>query len=381
MKLCILTLSFLFAFTILRAGDFNAKKNTLNKVFNDLVNAYGNAKAAPAWKLNPKTSGEIYIATYSASPPTIIVDEKLFDICMKMGPDSLNALSIVLSHELAHYYNDHQWCTDFAFALSKLERSKLEKQKNYWHSKEEKIIHEGEADNFGLYHSCIAGYQPFNIFSRLLDTIYSPNNYHLPDIMYGYPTKKERVQICNEAQMKIRILYREFVEGDTAIQIGDFGKAIKCFDDLVKFFPSRENYNNLGTAKTLLAIKLKPLERKEFIDTNFYYPIEIDHRSRLKTGENRSTNENDSKRIDLLMNAKRDFEKAISLDPDYYTAFINLACVFDMLDKPEAAIGKIREMPIDKQSQKKVYRILGVAYYHANNKEMSKEMFERISKY
>jgi tetratricopeptide (TPR) repeat protein len=378
LKNLILLLLGLLAFINMKAQDISAKKNTLNKVFGDLVNAYGNAKSAPAHELIPKSSDEKYIATYISTPsPIIKVDEQLFDLCMQMGADSLNALSIILSHELAHYYNDHHWCTDFAFALSKEAKSKAEKEKNYWHSKEEKTIHEGEADNFGLYHSCIAGYSPFNVYSRLLHKIYTA--YGLPENMIGYPSKKERIQISDEAQKKIDTLYKEFVEGITAITNKNYGKAISCFDNLTKYFPSRENYNNAGTAKTLWAIELKPKERMEYVDTNFYYPIETDHKSRLNGSGTRSLNEDDAKKMDsLLKSAKKDFEKAINLDPDYDLAYINLACVYDLMENWNSAIGKISEMPLHKQKQERAYRILGIVYYHMGEEANSKEMFEKM---
>ena len=358
----------LLAFINSKAQDINAKKNTLINVFNNLVNAYGNAKTAPAFDIVPKASGEKYIATYIATPnPVIKVDEQLFDLCMQMGTDSLNALSIILSHELAHYYNDHSWYSDFAFAVTNKIKS----------TKDDKITHEREADNFGLYHSCIAGYHPFDIYDRLLDKIY--NAYQLNDKNPDYPTKNERKLICKEAEKKIKDLYPVFEQGIVSIKNGSYDSAIKCFEYLNKYFPSRENYNNLGTAKTLWALQLRPLERQEFEDTNFFYPIEIDHESRLKDNGSRSLSEEGSTKMDsLLQSAKKYFEKAISLDPDYARAYINLACVFDLLENPEAAIGKIKELPQWKQNELSSCRILGIAYYHSGNKEKAKEIFSKI---
>ncbi len=224
MKQGILILTFLFAFTIIKARDFTAKKNTLNKVFIDLVNAYGNPKTPPELELLPNASQDKIIAQYYANPtPVIKIDEKLFDICMDMGADSLNALSIILSHELAHYYNDHNWCSDFAFAVRNTPVGKKIKSE----SKEDKIIHEKEADNFGLYHSCIAGYHPFNIYDKLLDKIYAA--YKLPDSMPDYPTKDIRKEIGKQAQERITKLYPEFTTGKAAIIRGDYDTAIQCF--------------------------------------------------------------------------------------------------------------------------------------------------------
>jgi tetratricopeptide (TPR) repeat protein len=388
MKNIILISIGLFAFTNVKAQDISAKKNTLNKVFVDLVNAYGNAKSPPALKLSPKSSGQKYVATYLATPtPTIVVDEQLFDLCTQMGPDSLNALSIVLSHELAHYYNDHHWCSDFAFALSKEAKSKTEKERNYWHSKEERTIHEGEADNFGLYHSCIAGYRPFNVHSLLLDKIYTA--YSLPENMTGYPSKNERKQICFEAQKRISKLYSEFTNGTSSVIDGDYETAIAHFEILTKHFPSRENYNNLGIARAFSALVLRSKEKIEFDNPSFRYPIGIDSVSRLKaydirfnTPQYRDINDDKERKMrDLLLLAKKDFEMAINLDPDYDLAYINLACVYDMLGNPDAAIGTVKQLPMNKQHQKNAYTILWISYYHSDNQVKANEMYEKAKSF
>ena len=80
----------------------------------------------------------------------------------------------------------------------------------------------------------------------------------------------------------------------------------------------------------------------------------------------------------LLKSAQKDFEKAISLDSNYTTAYVNLACVFDLLDNPEAAIGKIKEMPLDKQISIDAQRILAIGYYHADNEKKAEEIWSKL---
>jgi tetratricopeptide (TPR) repeat protein len=356
------TLLLLLNFITVKAQSLSTKKSIITLVFNKLVDAYGNAKAPPVLEIIPSKSESI--AYYISSPtPTIKIDEEVYDICTKFGEDSLNALSIILSHELAHYYNDHNWCTDYAFAL----KLKI--------SKEDKVTHEREADNFGLYHSCIAGYQPFHIYDKLIDKIYI--DYKLKDINPGYPTKSERKIICKEAETKINELFPYFTKGLEEIQKKQFASAIQCFEYLNRYFPSRENYNNAGTAKTLWALQLKPLERVEFINPLFRYPIEIDPESRIKVSGNRTIEEDALIMDSLLISAKTDFEKSIHLDSKYTKAYINLACVYNLIGNPEAAIGKIKELPKKEQNSRQSYILLGIAYYHLNNEILSNEYFSK----
>ncbi|MCF8450017.1 MAG: hypothetical protein K9G49_09135 [Taibaiella sp.] len=360
----------------MKAQNISAKKNTLNKVFGDLVNAYGNAKSAPAHELIPKSSDEKYIATYISTPsPIIKVDEQLFDLCMQMGADSLNALSIILSHELAHYYNDHHWCTDFAFALSKEAKSKAEKEKNYWHSKEEKTIHEGEADNFGLYHSCIAGYSPFNVYSRLLHKIYTA--YGLPENMIGYPSKNERKLICKEAENKIVKLYPVFQAGIIMLHLKYYTVAADCFQYLSMYFPSREVYNNLGVCKLFEA-----LDYNGYDSLNFIYPIEVDPLSRMFQSINRGVDRNGKEIIQrqFFQEAKTAFEKALALDPQYVPAFINLACLYDAKKNYQSALGTISEIPVSVSYSNDIKLIEAIALYHTGEKNKSSAIFSELAK-
>jgi hypothetical protein len=358
----------LLVHSIAHAQNLTEKFSTTKTVFDNLVNAYGNAKAAPALAINPKTASQNFIAAYIPTPtPKICLDEKLYDLCMQTGNDSLNALAVILSHELAHYYNDHSWCSDFAFAVK--DKIKIPKA--------DKIVHEREADNFGLYHACIAGYKPFGMYDKLIDKVYLA--YNLTNDNPNYPTKNERKLISKAAQQAMQLLYAKYLKGLKALKTEAFDTAIVCFNEVNQFFPSRENYNNLGVAKALKALHYKPLEKIEFDNKNFYYPIQLDSTSRLKTNNDRGGHEiNEAEIQALLQAAKKDFEKALTLQPDYMQAYINLACVYDLIENPEAGIGAIKQMPAAYQNTKAANRILGICYYHVGNEKMFNNCFEKI---
>ena len=348
------------AFTSIKAQNFTAKEQTLQAVFNNLVTAYGNAKTAPSLVLLPNNKADKIIAQYFTIPsPIIKVDEKLFDLCLSMGADSLNALSIILSHELAHYYNEHNWCSDFSFAIR---NTTLGKQ-IVSETKDNNVSHEKEADNFGLYHSCLAGYKPFDIYSKLINKIYI--KYRLPEKMKGYPSKSERILIGKDAEERIAKLYPKFIAGLASIKKGNYDTAITCFEDLNKYFPSRENYNNLGIAKTLCALKLKQSQLKEF-----EYPLEIDYSSRLNINNSRGIDDEPAQKTEtILKSAKSDFEKAISLDSKYTNAYMNLACVYDLLGNQDAALGVLNDLGVnnDRQTQLTIIMLKAIAYYHHDN--------------
>lgn len=371
------SLAMLFVFVMGSVFSVHAQKNAevqINSVFNQLVSAYGNAKAAPELEFmhaNPKpTTPALYVK------PVIKVDIQLYKLCQTFGKDSLNALSVVLSHELAHYYYDHSFCTDFAFAIRNKSKEFATTIKLV--NKSQKIIYETQADDRGMFYAAIAGYNPFEIQPKILDIIYS--YYQLEDSNEGYPSKFERKQIAQNALLKSQKLYAVFQEALKAKESDDYDTAMILFEEVNRDFPSRENYNNIGVMKTLKALQLKVLSSEEYhYPKRFLFPLEVDNHSRLNQNGTRGNDEGKQEQmIDLLKSAQKDFEKAISLDPNYTVAFINLACVFDLLDNPEAAIGKIKELPKNIQNQESVKRIQAIAYYHLEQETKAEEIWREL---
>jgi hypothetical protein len=49
-----------------------------------------------------------------------------------------------------------------------------------------------------------------------------------------------------------------------------------------------------------------------------------------------------------------------------------------LLDNPEAAIGKIKELSKEQQNTNEAKRILAIAYYHADNENKAAEIWKEI---
>ena len=124
-------------------------------VFDKLVLAYGSSKTAPELVVL-QNKQDIPAFFRFDKKPIVSVDKYLFTVCRTFGKDSLNALSVVISHELAHYYNEHSFCTDFAFALRN--KNEVFSKKIKLIDKNQKIIYETQADDKGLFYAAIAGY-------------------------------------------------------------------------------------------------------------------------------------------------------------------------------------------------------------------------------
>lgn len=370
------SLAFLLAFLLGCVISVQAQKNAeiqIKTVFDQLVTAYGSAKSAPDltfMKANPKPETPAFYAN-----KTIKVDLQFYKLCQTFGKDSLNALSIVISHELAHYYYEHDFCSDFAFAIRNKSVPFSSGLKLI--NKNQKIIYETQADDKGLFYAAIAGYHPFEIQPKLLDAIYQ--FYQLKEVNIGYPTKAERKAIAQNALVKSQKLYAVYQDALKAKEKKEYDQSLSLFEEVNRDFPARENYNNIGVIKTIQALNFKVLAKEEFdYPKRFLYPLEIDNTSRLNKDGTRSEANDQEPMTALLKSAQKDFEKAISLDANYTIAYINLACVFDLLDNPEAAIGKIKELPVDKQNSTDAQRILAIAYYHNDSEDKADVIWKML---
>jgi tetratricopeptide (TPR) repeat protein len=342
-------------------------------VFNQLISVYGSAKPAPILKVDKY----LLPASYIANPePIIKVDLALYKLCQTFGKDSLNALAVVLSHELTHYYNDHTFCSDYAFANFKSNAQLQSKigQASY----NARIEKESEADIKGFFYAAAAGFQPHGLQGLLIGKVYAA--YKLADIQKGYPTKQERIDIADNAEKKAVQLFEFFKNGLIALENKQYDQAIEFFNKANSQVPFRENWNNIGVAKARKALSLKVNSKAEVDNPiRFLYPLEVENKSRLLNERTRSIDDTSDEIEELLNEAQSAFEKAIQLDPSFHKSRINLACVFDLLDKHTSAIAEITEkLPKEVQESTEAKRILAIAYWNADLEVKAEKIWSEL---
>ncbi len=342
-------------------------------VFNQLISVYGSAKPAPKLSFDKLKSPAIYNADGTQE---IKVDFSLFKLCQTFGKDSLNALAVVLSHELTHYFNDHTFCSDYAFANFK---ANAELQKKIGQaSYNARIEKESEADIKGFFYAAAAGFQPYGLQSLLIKKVYT--EYKLADKQDGYPTKQERIDIANKAEKTASQLYEYFKNGLTALENKQYDQAIDFFNKANSQVPFRENWNNIGVAYARKALNLKlPSKAEDDNPTRFLYPLEIESKSRLLNERTRSLDDTTQEMEKLLIEAQNAFEKALQLDPSFHKSRINLACVYDLQGKHNSAIAEITEkLPAANKSSNEAKRILAIAYYHADMEDKAEKIWREL---
>ncbi len=376
MKKLLIIISFIIP--LCSSSQSVSKTETTKTVFNNLIQAYANGKGAPDLIIVPLNQLQVkaeYFTTKDGTP-IIKIDQQLINICFSLGKDSINALAFILSHELSHYYRDDNWCMDYAKFKFKSNPAIAKKMKEASEQNKEK---EAIADKEGLLHAGIAGYYSFTVFDKLIDSIYK--KYKLQDNLLGYPTKGDRKVINRDAKVDAQKWLCVFNSGIDLLNTGKYQEAIDSFKFLSKKFPSREIFNNLGIAKTRKALLIKPksYEETHFPD-RFLYPLEVENKSRLSQDDTRGLDDEKAEEFNtLLKEAQRYFQEAIRTDPSFTKSYINLACVYDLMDNWEGAIGKIKELSIEQQNNIDAKRILAIAYYHNGQEDKAEKIWNNFN--
>lgn len=357
------------SYTGLTFGQTNTNtQNQVQFVFDRLISVYGSAKTEPKFIIVKKGKVPIPPAKYvTEGQPTIQIDEAFYKICQTFGKDSLNALSIVLSHELTHHFNDHTFCRDYGFANLNAVNPNLKKTIGSASSNARKDK-ETEADIKGFFFAAAAGFEPHGLQEKLITKIYKV--YNLENIQENYPSLQERIDLAQSADKKASELYNDFKNGLVALENKQYDVAIKCFESANGKIPFRENLNNIGVAKAMKALLLKVKTSEEYKFPNrFLYPLEVENKSRLAQETTRSNNDRAQQMNELLLSAQKDFQEVIRLDSKFTKGYINLACVYELLGKYNLAIGTIEELTKEEQNFRDAKIILAIIYYH-NNKEI-----------
>ncbi len=294
------------------ADSYKAK--IAQEVFQKLKAAKGDFRSRKP-ELHLVESTGMGIAAAFPLTGVIKLEEKGYDLCTEFGADSLNALAILLAHELVHCYERHNWENLFAWEYSHTS------MKNAVSNEQKKD--EIQADYLGGILAYQAGFKVFGVMGEFLDKVYS--TYRLTDEnMSNYPGLEQRKLFAVESEDKFRYFSNLFEMANLLTVKGEYDDALAYYEEVLHDFNSREVYNNIGVVSLQSALQhFSPKQNK------FAYPIELDVVSRMSRGGKGA--------IDLeyrerkLLDALFYFENAKHFDPTYPIAHLNKACTNALL--------------------------------------------------
>lgn len=319
----------------------------IKEICKKITEAQGKQFKTPHLVVYSVENGKQVIAQFKNTPiPTIYIDEKLYNLSRKFGKDSLDALACIIGHELAHLFEKHTFAIGMTGMMGLVDNLDGHVDNHAGThpksiSKSEKVSLEAQADYYGLFYGFLAGYKTYQLLPKMLELIYE--EYKLPDVMDGYPSKTERISIAKTSVAELEQVTMIVDVGEILYLQKQYEEAAIAFEYLLQKFPSRDIYNNLAAIRLAQVVSYTEKDAVYFV-----YPFEFDAVTRLRTGVERSGGgdkkiANLQKRKELLKIAKQYLKKAIILDPTYLTAYVNLACVYSLEGNYELAIGTMNE--------------------------------------
>jgi tetratricopeptide (TPR) repeat protein len=313
------------------------KEERVQHIFDKIVQQVDDGREKPKLEFvyNEKkpsvNCGSWSLAWICANKGIIFFEEKLYDSLETYYKNELDdALSYFLGHEIAHYYkhtkDDKVWAYydtkkylghGIAYSLAFSEFSGdsvlLEVEK--------------EADIVGCFYSYLAGYHTRKIHKKLIVDFY--DKFNLDDSTNkaaGYFPKAEREKVSDFVIDSMNKLIPIFEAGNYLYLIGSYEDVIKCYEHIAYYFPSKEILNNLGVCYAELA-----LENDSADIAKYKFPFSFESRTEMTTIIAKS-------RRDAYADTARDyFQKSIARDPQYWTAYINLASVYVIEERMDAA--------------------------------------------
>lgn len=331
-----------------------------NKIYETLKLAIGDRRTSLPKLLILER--EKRVAAYREMDNSIIIEKKAYDICQQMGAQSESALAFLIGHELTHFYQQNDWKRNSGVTHFLL---KHEQQKKY-------ALEDEEADSYSAFIAYLANYETLEIIPELLEQIYK--GYGLSDHLDGYPSLEERKKVVSIIQRKVRKFIQLYETANYYIAIGWNLQAYNCYTYLLKYIRTKEIYHNIGVVS--LAAAIEQPEQEEYA---FLYPIDVD----LTNVFQRPFSVQGS-RNKLLRDAAVHLKKALKLDKEYCSAYLNLACVYDLQGDATNALTTLNtasNLSPTSLQRAKISIVKGIVYAHRNQIKTASQYFDDANKH
>lgn len=261
----------------------------------------------------------------------IVVSSEMVTLC-----SSEDELAVILSHELAHIktghinnpFSDKKLNIKYREYLDQLGKPVsdhlIREYSKLFHTNKGQFVDEIQADREGISLTVLSGYDPnavYSIFNKALSS---------QSLSQNYPSKDSRLKIMEKQFGEMVEDAELFYAGLLFYLKGDLNQAEQFFNAYKYKFPGREVHNNIGVIQYHRALYRMPISRVHGIR-----PIGMDFVTLADKLVLRGKSNNDY--TEFLNRAKKEFEKAVSADPNYALAHFNLANIYlDLNDVPKA---------------------------------------------
>lgn len=319
------------------------------RVFDALNLAFQNGMSQPSLEI--VDSKKLVIKYLNQPSPVVRLSEAVYDVCVGVGADSASALAVLLSHELAHHYEKHQFYGSYGSESATVQD---------W---QKAAYCESDADLKGCFYSFLSGYDAYRVFETTLNALYK--HFALPDKLNGYSSRQERIEALKKQNTELQNQAISFTAGQYLYAAQDFSAALACFEHL-QAFPCAEVLSNLGASALQSAILLTTPSEVPFV-----MPVELQIKNRFLL--KRGTNNN---KKGYLLKAINALERLNRIKPNDKSACLNLVTAYILDARLDLALGKIEDFA---QQNKKLdgdfYTLKAIVFFLKKDLDTAEDNF------
>ncbi len=313
----------------------------------------------------PRTAANWENWAMSLADGTIVLVENLLDVCFdesdQISEKGKARLAFILAHEMAHLNEKHHTYLKHGYSL--------QFQNNVRPISSENLRQiEANADYSGLILMTMAEYQPrflmdqSNFFLEYIKSVRSN---------FSFESHDEPVTRMSVLRSNLQPLINElplFANGVKFFEKREYKKAIENFQQFAALFPGREVYNNIGLAYYQLALQdLALYDSKNLY--RFMLSTKVDRHTlaiNLVPGNKGAPKGVQNRFKQHLKKAETNLGLAISKDPDYLPAKINLSSVLITAQKSQPALKLLQEVLRRKPADTEALNNKAIALYIAS---------------
>ncbi len=252
------------------------------------------------------TDSEEFAVAYHPKKNQILIEKKAIDVCRSFGKRSLDAMALMIGHELSHSYQKKGRTSSFlGYGFSN-------KNKNL-------MAIEKMADVQAAFGATLADFQTVDIMEPLIDSIYKAYGLVYTQVP-GYPSFAERKTKIKEAKILLEELLNTYHHANYLSILGYHELAAASYSYILSYYKGKAIYQKLGLFYAIDAMTFCGKNTDPYL-----FPFEPDRHTRFVTTRTEALSPLEAKNRDRLLKKAYDyFEETLRFDPRAVQAYLGL---------------------------------------------------------
>jgi len=322
----------------------------------------------------------------------IVLSYRALKVCFTTPSLGQDRLAFVLGHEIAHQLKDDFWHLRFFEAVDSARQDRAGRDSTVLHEirsiaemTDEVVAKELQADEHAIVYMAIAGYDAgavlsdddnfFSVWRRSVDAVGSTDR----SGDGSHPTMEQRIETVRVRLGQVIEQLDLFYLGLDFYACGQFDRALTCFEQFERFFPSREVLHNIAACHHQLGLAFGHLAGIDMSRHDFLLPLTVAASTRadhLRSDSPPDSSSLTARHKTQISRAVELYLEVIARDPSFIPAYVNAASALLLQQRLFKAVGLLRDAHEQDSLNFDVLNALGVVMTLAGDADAGRSHFE-----